>query len=58
MNVDELYKYIGERTGMRQFHISFAEGKTEFNEKEVEEIAECVESVCKMQKAHKAAKSK
>lgn len=54
LNINELYEYIRQRTGLGWFHISFAEGITEFSEREADVIAECVESVCKMRAARKA----
>ncbi|BAL01530.1 hypothetical protein OBV_43310 [Oscillibacter valericigenes Sjm18-20] len=54
MNINELYEYVRRRTGLGWFHIGLEEEKTEFTEKEAEEIAQCVESVCKMQTKRKA----
>lgn len=54
MNIDELYEYIRQRTGLGWFHIGLEEGKTEFTEEEVKEIAECMEFVCAEQAKHEA----
>jgi len=54
MNIDELYEYVRRRTGLGWFHIGLEKGKTEFTEKEAEEIAQCVESVCNLQAKRKA----
>ncbi|WP_158441623.1 hypothetical protein [Oscillibacter ruminantium] len=45
MNIDELYRYIGERTGMRQFHITFEEGVTEFTQEEADKMADLMLSL-------------
>lgn len=45
MNIDELYRYIGERTGMRQFHITFEEGATEFTQEEADKMADLMLSI-------------
>ena len=57
MNIDELYEYVRRRTGLGWFHIGLEKGKTEFTEKEAEEIAECVKFVCKMHVKHKSKKT-
>jgi len=54
LNVDELYGYVRQRTGLGWFHLGLEEGKTEFTEKEAEEIAECMEFVCAEQAKHEA----
>ena len=54
MNIDELYEYIRKRTGLGWFHMALEEGKTEFTDAEVEEIAECMDFVCAEQAKHEA----
>jgi len=54
LNVDELYEYIRQRTGLGRFHPGLEEGKTEFTDKEAEEIAECMEFVCAEHAKHEA----
>ena len=58
MNIDELYAYVGTRTGLERFHLGLAEGKIEFSKKEAEEIAECMEFICEQQKKHAADREK
>lgn len=41
MNVDELYKYVAKRTGLRKFHLGLG-SNTEFTEEEAEELALCI----------------
>lgn len=54
MNIDELYAYVRQRTGLGWFHMSLEEGKTEFTDEEANEIAECMEFVCAEQAKHEA----
>lgn len=44
MNIEELYKYVEARTGLRLLHISLADGVTDLTEKEADEFADCIKA--------------